>query len=354
MIPIFIGYDPREAIAYHVCVNSIIRHASGPVSIHPLALNLLQDYKETHSDGSNQFIYSRFLVPHLMHYVGWAIYIDGDMVLRDDIYKLWNLKQFHKDVMVVKHDYQTRQQVKYMGPENTDYPRKNWSSVILWNCGSFPNRQLTPQFVQQQQGSYLHRFSWLDDQRIGELPTEWNWLPDELGERDDAKLLHYTLGAPCFREYKDTTQAQAWHDELALTQYCEQTFEPPPLQGHRSQGKHVVYVSCDTEYYHRMVVPLIHSIVEQIEWLHVHVHLICYDQLLEDLYDHEKEDKPVTTPAAKPKVTKDINRPLAAAIVTGGKTLTGQSRDDIELDPMMRQRPASQDVIKSNKINNNK
>ena len=288
MIPIFIGYDPREAVAFHVCVNSIIRHASRPVSIQPLALNLFPDYQETHKDGSNQFIYSRFLVPYLMGFGGWAIYIDGDMVLQDDVYKLWNLREYDKDVMVVKHNYQTRQKFKYMGSKNQDYPRKNWSSVILWNCAAFPNRRLKPAFVQEQEGSYLHRFSWLQDQRIGELPLEWNWLPDELGENPNAKLLHYTLGTPCFREYQNTPQAQVWHDEKALTEYCEQTFELPTLQGDKPTGQHVIYVSCDTEYYDRMVEPLIRSIVEQIDWLHVHVHLICYDQLLDDIYNHER------------------------------------------------------------------
>ena len=92
MIPIFVGYDPREAIAFHLCVNSIIRHASQPVSIIPVALNLFKDYQETHTDGSNHFIYTRFLVPHLMEYTGWAIFIDGDMIVRDDITKLWDLR----------------------------------------------------------------------------------------------------------------------------------------------------------------------------------------------------------------------------------------------------------------------
>jgi lipopolysaccharide biosynthesis glycosyltransferase len=221
-IPIFVGYDPREAIAFHVCVNSIIRHASQPVAVMPVALNLFQDYEETHTDGSNNFVYSRFLVPHLMSYSDWAIFIDGDMVLRDDIVKLWSLREYNKDVMVVKHDYKTRRTKKYMGAKNEDYPRKNRSSVILWNCSSWPNRKLTPEFVQSQPGSYLHRFSWLDDDRIGELPREWNWLPDELDANPDAKLLHYTLGTPCFHEFADTPQAEDWHRERILTEYCQQ------------------------------------------------------------------------------------------------------------------------------------
>jgi lipopolysaccharide biosynthesis glycosyltransferase len=224
-IPIFIGYDSRESIAYHVCVNSIIRHSSIPVAIIPLSLNLLNDYQETHTDGSNQFVYSRFLVPYLMHYTGWALFIDGDMVVRNDIKDLWNLKELDKDIMVVKHDYQTRQSTKYLGSVNQNYPRKNWSSVILWNCSSYPNRKLTPEYVQSATGAELHRFTWIEDHRIGSLPIEWNWLPDELGPNDDAKLLHYTLGTPCFHEFADTVQADVWHKEKIYTEYSEQTFK---------------------------------------------------------------------------------------------------------------------------------
>jgi len=222
MIPIFIGYDPREAIAFHVCSNSIIRHASGPVQIIPLSLNLLKDYEEKHTDGSNHFIYSRFLVPHLMGFSGHAIFIDGDMIVRDDIYKLWNLRDSTLDVQVVKHDYKTKMQTKYLGAKNEDYPRKNWSSVILWNCASYPNRKLTPEYVQNATGAQLHRFQHIDDNRIGELPIEWNWLPDEFGPNPDAKLLHYTLGTPSFHEFATTPMGDEWHRERILTEYCEQ------------------------------------------------------------------------------------------------------------------------------------
>jgi lipopolysaccharide biosynthesis glycosyltransferase len=221
-IPIFVGYDPREAIAYHVCVNSIIRHASQPVSIIPLSLNLLSDYKETHTDGSNHFIYSRFLVPHIMNFRGHAIFIDGDMILQDDITKLWELRDSCVDVQVVKHNYKTKMTKKYLGNDNQDYPRKNWSSVILWNCGNYPNRRLTPEYIMKSTGAHLHRFEWLTDSRIGELPIEWNWLPDEFGPNANAKLLHYTLGAPCFDEFKDTSMADVWHREQQLTNFCQQ------------------------------------------------------------------------------------------------------------------------------------
>lgn len=221
-IPIFIGYDPREAIAFHVCANSIIRNASAPVAIVPIALNLFRDYKETHTDGSNHFIYSRFLVPHLMRFKGVAVFIDGDMIVRGDIVELYHSLQSDKDVAVVKHDYETRMTEKYLGAKNENYPRKNWSSVIVWNCSNWPNRILTPEFVQSQSGSYLHRFSWLDDERIQALPPEWNWLPDEFGANPDAKLLHYTLGAPCFHEFADTPQGEEWHRERIFTEYCQQ------------------------------------------------------------------------------------------------------------------------------------
>lgn len=121
MIPIFIGYDPREAVAYHVCSNSIVRQVSQPVSLNPLALRNLGFYVEKHTDGSNHFIYSRFLVPHLMEYRGWAIFMDGDMLLRDDITRLWELRDPAKVVMVFKHDYKTRMTEKYLGSKNENH-----------------------------------------------------------------------------------------------------------------------------------------------------------------------------------------------------------------------------------------
>jgi lipopolysaccharide biosynthesis glycosyltransferase len=223
MIPIFIGYDHREAVAYHVCSNSIIRLSSHPVSLTPLALNLLKDYKERHTDGSNHFIYSRFLVPHLMNYNGWAVFMDGDMILRDDINKLWELRNDKHAVMVVKHDYKTKMTTKYLGSKNENYPCKNWSSVILWNCSHPKNRILTPEFIQQSTGAQLHRFTWLpDDSDVGSLPIEWNWLPDELGANQEAKLLHYTLGTPSFHDFSTTPMGDEWHRERIYTDYCQQ------------------------------------------------------------------------------------------------------------------------------------
>lgn len=222
IIRVFIGYDPREAIAFHTCVNSLIRLSSAPLSITPLALTNLQGYAETHKDGSNQFIYSRFLVPYLIGYSGSAIYLDGDMIVRDDIAKLWEQRDLTKAVQVVKHEYETKFEEKYLGAKNENYPRKNWSSVMIFNCANYKTRRLSPEFVQEATGKQLHRFEWLDNEDIGQLPKEWNWLPDEYGANQDAKLLHYTAGSPCFHEYACTPMADEWHRERMLTNYSKQ------------------------------------------------------------------------------------------------------------------------------------
>jgi lipopolysaccharide biosynthesis glycosyltransferase len=148
--------------------------------------------------------------------------MDGDMIVRGDIAELWALKDLSKDVQVVKHDYKTKMPIKYLGAKNEDYPRKNWSSVMLFNCNNFPTKKLTPEYIQNSTGAHLHRFEWTDDSRVGELPPEWNWLPDEYGENKDAKLLHYTLGTPCFHDFADTPQGSEWHRERILTEYCQQ------------------------------------------------------------------------------------------------------------------------------------
>jgi lipopolysaccharide biosynthesis glycosyltransferase len=211
MIRITIGFDQRESVAYHTFCQSILEKTSEPVSFTPLVLSSFKNYKETHTDGSNSFIYSRFLTPHLFHFDGWAIFADGDMICADDIANLWLLRDESKAVMVVKHDYKTKAHGKYLGNKNEDYPRKNWSSVILWNCSHPKHKILTPDFVMKQTGAFLHRFTWLDDADIGEIPKEWNWLVTEYPDNYDAKLLHYTLGTPCFKDYANSEMSDVWH-----------------------------------------------------------------------------------------------------------------------------------------------
>lgn len=210
-INLIVGFDQQEAVAYHVFCQTIIDQSTMPVQFLPLAENTLNEYKEEHTDGSNKFIYSRFLTPYLMNYSGWAIFADGDMVCQADISELWSLRDETKAVQVVKHNYKTKANKKYLGKKNEDYPRKNWSSLILWNCSHPKNAILTPEFIQAQPGSYLHRFSWLGDDLIGGLDTEWNWLAIEYPENPNAKLIHYTLGTPCFKDYAKESMSEAWN-----------------------------------------------------------------------------------------------------------------------------------------------
>lgn len=214
-IPIFVGFDPRESVAYHTFCQSVITRASQPVAIYPLCSNMLGEF-DGQRDGSNAFIYSRFLVPYMMGFGslgGHALFFDGDMVMTEDVANLWALRDHYKAVQVVKHDYQTKHPIKYLGNRNDNYPRKNWSSVVIWNCRHFMNRVLEPSFVAGKPGSFLHRFEWLEDKDIGALPARYNWLIGEYPPNPDAAVLHYTIGIPSFSEFAKCDHAQEWHRE---------------------------------------------------------------------------------------------------------------------------------------------
>jgi hypothetical protein len=230
-LDIYIGYDGKvEPVAFHTCVQSIIEKSSIPVSITPLALNTLSEYTETHKDGSNAFIYSRFLVPYLNNFKGIALFIDGDMIIRSDVAEfLWEFEQ-DEAVKVVKHHYTTKHPIKYLGAKNEDYPKKNWSSVMLWNCGHHLNKQLTPKFVMEKDGKYLHRFEWLKyEDQLGKLNESWNWLADEYEYNPDAKLIHYTIGTPCFKGYQTGDYSQEWFETYQRMIY--------PLKGKNKESE---------------------------------------------------------------------------------------------------------------------
>jgi lipopolysaccharide biosynthesis glycosyltransferase len=209
-VKIYVGFDPRESVVYHTFIQSLIEKSTLPIEITPLAVSTLNFYEESHQDKSNDFVYSRFLTPFMSNFEGWSIYVDGDMICQADIKELLTLRDDTKAVQVVKHDYKTKAENKYLDNKNENYPRKNWSSVILWNCSHPKHKILTPEFINKQTGKFLHRFSWLEDEEIGELPMEWNWLAIEYPENPLAKLIHYTLGAPCFKEYRETSMAENW------------------------------------------------------------------------------------------------------------------------------------------------
>jgi len=218
MIDLIVGFDQREAVAYHTFCQSVIDKCSQSVRFTPLALKCIPEYTETHTGASNQFVYSRFLSPFLFDYKGWAIFADGDMICNSDISDLWKLRDDSKAVLVCPHDYKTKAEIKYLGNKNENYPRKNWSSLILWNCEHPANKKLTPEFISTTNGSYLHRFSWLSDDEIGFLPLTWNWLAIEYPEKSSANIVHYTLGTPCFTSYENTSMASFWHEAHARSQ----------------------------------------------------------------------------------------------------------------------------------------
>jgi lipopolysaccharide biosynthesis glycosyltransferase len=211
MIQVFIGYDTREAVAFSVLAHSIHAHASMPVSIAPLMLSQLRHILTRARDPrqSTDFAFSRFLTPYLSAYSGWSIFMDCDMLMLDDIAKLWRLRDDRYAVMVVKHDHQPRESVKFLGQQQIPYPKKNWSSVMLFNNARC--RALTPGYVNTAGGLELHQFKWLaEESLIGELPRRWNYLVgyDEYG--DDNALIHYTLGGPYFAEYRHCDYADMW------------------------------------------------------------------------------------------------------------------------------------------------
>lgn len=218
MIALYAGFDPREEVGFHTFTSSVIHNASEPVAIVPLHMaGLRNTYSGGERDGTNAFIYTRFLIPCLQGYRGWAIFVDGcDMVCRGDIAELWALREDRYAVQVAQHYYRTKHARKYVGTTmeagNEDYPRKNWSSVMLINCGHPAWHEMGPGEVAGMTGAELHRFSWIPPQCVGSIPFVWNWLADEYGENPQAKLLHWTAGIPAWPAYRDAPMADAWRE----------------------------------------------------------------------------------------------------------------------------------------------
>lgn len=225
-IPVYAGFDERESVGFHAFTASVIANTSMPVAITPLHAGMLRGiYDEGQRDGTNAFIYLRFLIPYLNLFRGFAIFVDGaDMVCRGDLAELWDMRNPWAAVQVVQHDYKTRHPRKYVGTEmeaeNADYPRKNWSSVMIINCGHFAWRDLTPDKVARMTGSELHGFTFLPQERIGELPKEWNWLADEYGPNPLAKLLHWTAGVPAWPAYANAPHADEWAKYALMAQHA--------------------------------------------------------------------------------------------------------------------------------------
>ena len=221
MIKVCIGFDGREAVAFNVLAYSIHRRSSQPVSIAPLMLSQLKDVfqRERHRLQSTDFSFSRFLTPWMAGYQSWSIFMDCDMLVLDDIAKLWALRDERYAVMVVKHHHVPKEEKKFLDEPQSKYEKKNWSSVMLFNNPRC--RALTPEYVNTASGLELHQFKWLgNDNLIGEIPAKWNHLVGYDAPRKDASLVHYTLGGPYFDTYRDCEYASEWFAERDAMLYA--------------------------------------------------------------------------------------------------------------------------------------
>ena len=218
MINIFVGYDTKEKMAFNVLSYSILKNSSQPVAITPIYLENIKDtfVRERNSLSSTEFSFSRFIIPHLMNYQGWALFMDCDMLMQADIAELWRLRDDKYAVQVCKHDYIPKSQTKFLGQTQTVYPKKNWSSFMLMNCKKCTT--LTPDYVNKASGLELHQYKWLESEDlIGDLPLEWNWLADEYEYKTGVKNIHYTEGGPWFSDYNRCDYSQEWWEYAAET-----------------------------------------------------------------------------------------------------------------------------------------
>jgi hypothetical protein len=226
-LTIFIGFDPVESVAFHTLVHSILTYSSRPVNIIPLNIKNLGNefFRERDAKQSNEFSFTRFLVPYIMEYQGWAIFMDCDMMLREDIYNVFDdiIDDSQKAVYVVKHDYTAEEGLKYLNTVQYSYPRKNWSSFVLWNCSHEANKRVTKEWVNTASGLELHRFTWLDDSQIGDLNIRWNWLVgDYINPPINVANVHWTLGGPYFNEFRNVDFCEEWFEMYEKMKNCEQ------------------------------------------------------------------------------------------------------------------------------------
>ena len=216
---IFVGWDSRETQAYDVCVKSLLEYSSVELNIQPIIRSDLMDageyFREQPEAGSVEFTYTRFLTPYMSKFKGWSLFIDCDFLFTRDVAELFALADDKYAIMCAKHDYVPKNAVKMDGQKQVAYPRKNWSSCILWNCAHPSNRILTPYTASRQTGAYLHRFKFLKDHMIGDIPIEWNWLEGEYDKPEvPPAAIHFTNGGPWFEDWQDVDYADLWRSYL--------------------------------------------------------------------------------------------------------------------------------------------
>lgn len=220
-LKIFVGWDPREDIAWKVCRHSILRRTNpSKVSITPLIQSVLRAegiYKRPiDTKAATEFSLTRFLTPYLAGDSGYAIFVDCDFLFLTDITEVLKEIDPSKAVSVVKHDYQPSETMKMDGCIQHLYPRKNWSSFIVFNCAHPAVRLLTPAVVNSADPAYLHRFGWLADSQIGRIDKGWNYLEGwYASDYENLKAVHYTLGGPWFEDKQDCDFAEEWLTEFS-------------------------------------------------------------------------------------------------------------------------------------------
>lgn len=220
MFKIFIGWDSREDIAYQVCKNSILRRSSLPVDIIPIKQSELRQSglytREVDSLSSTEFTFTRFFVPYLNNYQGSAIFMDCDFLWLCDIKEVFDLFDPNYAVQVIKHNYLPKDGIKMDGQVQHLYPKKNWSSMILWNCEHSANINLQPDFLNRAAGSTLHQFKWLKNDEVGELPHHYNWLNGWYHEPRDGspKAIHFTEGNVYFPGFENVEYGSLWKKEF--------------------------------------------------------------------------------------------------------------------------------------------
>jgi len=218
-LSVYIGWDSREDIAYQVAKESLLEHASIDVDVHPIKLQELVDRgvytRPVDPLASTEFTYSRFFTPWLAGYKGWALFCDCDFLFFGDVADLLQYRNEDQAVACVHHDYTPKEGVKMDGKVQTTYPRKNWSSFMLFNCDHPSTRKLTPELINAETGAFLHRLQWADDSEIGEIREEWNWLEGWSSKPSTGypKGVHYTNGGPWFKNWQEVEYADKWLDK---------------------------------------------------------------------------------------------------------------------------------------------
>ena len=220
-LKVFVGWDPREDIAWEVCRHSILsRTDPSKVIVTPLVQQELREQglytRPVDKKASTEFSLTRFMVPKLAGKKGYAIFVDCDFLFLADIRDVLEEVDPTKAVSVVQHNYCPTESLKMDGRKQHQYPRKNWSSFVVFNCEHPAVQELTPEVVNLADPGFLHRFLWLQDEDIGSLDKGWNYLEGWYSPHyDNINAIHFTRGGPWFDQMQDCDFAREWRQEFS-------------------------------------------------------------------------------------------------------------------------------------------